>query len=302
VLADRYRIVSMLGSGGMGTVYEAERLDLGNMRVALKVLHAKLAERSDLVQRFRREAELIASIRHPNIVQVFDFVAPDDEPTLIVMELLKGSTLAALTPRERLSERRVAFIAHQVLDALGAAHAMNIVHRDLKPENIFLTTLSNISDVVRLLDFGIAKLLTEERDLKLTETGTVLGTPAYMAPEYARGEPTDARGDVYAMGCVMYEALTQRPPFGAANYNAMLFAIQAKQPEPIATHRPDVSPELAAVVARAMEKDPAARFPSAMAMQSALAPWVDGIRLRSVPPPLESAPTEELAAPSASKR
>jgi len=297
LLAGRYRIARLLGAGGMGTVYEAEREDLANMPVAVKILHPRLADRDDLMQRFRREAELVATIRHANIVSILDFVAEPDGPTFLVMELLRGVTLAQAILRDKpFSERRVAFVASQVLDALDGAHGMNVVHRDLKPENVFLTTLSNIADVVKLLDFGIAKLLSEDDASKLTQTGTVLGTPAYMAPEYARGEPASALGDVYALGCVMYEALTRKPPFSGSNYNALLFAIQEKQPEPLLALRSDVSPELAAVVARAMSKDPRERYPSARAMRLALEPWLERAAAvsKSAPPPIGSAPTEEL--------
>ena len=295
----RYRIVRAIGAGGMGTVYEAEREDLANMRVAIKVLHPRLVDRPDVVQRFRREAELVARIQSPNIVSIIDFVAQGDGTTFLVMELLQGATLEQTIQRDPpLSERRVAFIASQILDALQAAHAADIVHRDLKPENVFLTTMSQIPDVVKLLDFGIAKVLSEEPSQKLTQTGTVLGTPAYMAPEYARGEPVSEVGDLYALGCVLYEALTKKAPYEAANYNALLFAIQGKEPTPLAVHRADLSPAMTAVVARAMAKAPRDRFPSAAAMREALEPWLAGApkpRMRSSsPPPFGSAPTEEL--------
>ncbi len=273
---------------------------LANLRVALKVLHPKLLDRADVVARFRREAELVAKIRNPNIVSVIDFVAVPDGPTFIVMELLAGSTLErAIQGDPPLSERRVAFIASQILDALDAAHSAEIVHRDLKPENVFLTTMSKIPDVVKLLDFGIAKVLSEDAAPKLTQTGTVLGTPAYMAPEYARGEPASPLGDLYALGCVIYEALTKKTPYEAANYNALLFAIQGKAPTPIVAHRADVSAEMIAIVSRAMAKDPADRFPSARAMRDALEPWLAGApapRAWSSAPPIGSAPTEELPA------
>jgi serine/threonine-protein kinase len=301
LLDGRYRVVRALGAGGMGTVYEAEREDLANLRVAIKVLHPRLIDRADIVQRFRREAELVAKIRSPNIVSIIDFVAVEDGPTFLVMELLQGATLEQTIQRDPpLSERRTAFIASQILEALEAAHAADIVHRDLKPENVFLTTMSQIPDVVKLLDFGIAKVLSEDPQNKLTQTGTVLGTPAYMAPEYARGEPASAVGDLYALGCVLYEALTKKAPYEAANYNALLFAIQGKAPTPLHAHRADVSPEMTAIVARAMAKDPRDRFASARAMRDALEPWLDGEPTSrawsSQPPPLGSAPTEELPA------
>jgi CheY-like chemotaxis protein len=297
VLADRYRIVRPLGSGGMGTVYEAQRQDLAQMTVAVKVLHPTLAKRGDSVRRFRREAEMVATLRHPNIVNILDFVRAGDGMTFLVMELLVGTTLStAIENAPPFSEKRVAFIASQLLSALEATHAMNIVHRDLKPDNVFLTTISSIRDVVKVLDFGIAKLISEPRDLKLTETGTIMGTPAYMAPEYARGESPTVPGDIYGVGCVMYEMLTGKAPFTGGNYNALLFAIQAKEPEPIRERRPEISKDLAAVVARAMSKDPPARFSSATEMLDALAPWVnrDVAGARKSTSPMTSAPTEPL--------
>jgi CheY-like chemotaxis protein/tRNA A-37 threonylcarbamoyl transferase component Bud32 len=297
LLADRYRIVRLLGSGGMGAVYEAHRVDLAHMRVAIKILHAKLGDRSELLQRFRREAEVVATIDHPNIVKILDFVSPPDGPAFLVMEMLDGCTLSTAIQQEgALSEQRVAFIAWQMLAALAAAHASNVVHRDLKPENVFLTTISATADVVKLLDFGIAKLLTPNGEQKLTETGVVLGTPAYMAPEYARGGAATVAGDVYGVGCVMYEALAGREPFVAENYNALLFAIQEQRPPPIGEVRSDLSPELVQIVERAMAKDVGSRFPSAQSMADALAPWVSDTLAQGRPSTaaiIASAPTEE---------
>jgi serine/threonine protein kinase/CheY-like chemotaxis protein len=302
ILGGRYRIVRVLGSGGMGTVYEAERIDLAHKRVAVKVLHTKLEGRADVVRRFRREAEVVAAIQHPNIVSVIDFGA-DEGPTFLVMEFLDGTTLAsAIEQGPPFSEKRAAFVAAQTLAALGAAHAVNVIHRDLKPENVFLTKIANIGDVVKVLDFGIAKVISERAADKLTETGTVLGTPAYMAPEYARGEAAGVPGDIYAAGCVLYEMLAGRQPFAGGNYNAIIFAILDKEPEPLRKLRPDVSPELCAVVMRAMAKDPAARFPSALAMVQALERWVPRALATTAPPPIESAPTEELPLPDSTRR
>ena len=267
----RYRIVREIGAGGMGTVYEAEREDLG-VRVAVKVIDSRLATRADLVTRFRREARLIATLRHPNIVAIHD-IAFDEEPFFFVMELLEGETLAKAIAAGEISERRCAFIASQVLDALEAAHAASIVHRDLKPDNVFLTKMSGIGDVVKLLDFGVAKAIGDE-SASLTQAGLVVGTPAYMAPEHARGERSDARSDVWAVGCVMYEMLARRQPFVASSYNALIHAIQHGEPEDLQRLRVDVSPAMAAIVRRAMSKDPDARFASAREMRDALATFL----------------------------
>jgi len=291
----RYRIGKLLGIGGMGTVYEARREDLAGMPVAVKVLHPRLEARSDQLRRFRREAEVVAKINHANIVKIIDFISADDGPHCLVMELLDGETLASAIAHDgAFTEQRVAFIAVQVLAALEAAHGVNVLHRDLKPENIFLTNISGVADVVKLLDFGVAKLTVSDEESRLTETGIILGTPAYMAPEYARGEGTSSSGDLYALGCVMYEALTGKQPFAAANYNALLFAIQEKTPQPVRELRADVSAELAAIIERAMSKNASERFASAKEMASALKPWTTWEPPRdSSRKAIATAPTEE---------
>ena len=269
----KYRIVRPLGRGGMGAVYEALQTDL-NRRVALKVLHPHLAQDPQLVTRFRREAMSAAGLGHPNIVQVTDFGrSEEDGSVFLVMELLEGAPLSAVIDRERLPPARLAQVAWQVLSALEAAHAAGIVHRDLKPDNVFLTSVPGVGDVVKLLDFGIAKL-AESEGSGLTATGAVLGTPAYMAPEQARGAAVDGRVDVYALGVLMYEALTGRLPYNGANYNAMIAAILTEQPPRIGDLRADLPSDLVAVIERAMERDPASRWQSAGAMREALRPFV----------------------------
>jgi serine/threonine-protein kinase len=171
-------------------------------------------------------------------------------------------------------EARVARIAGQILLALGAAHRANVIHRDLKPENVFLCPRPGAEETVKLLDFGMAKVLEAQKEPKLTLTGSVVGTPAYMAPETARGGSADARTDIYAVGSVMYEALTGSPPFQADNYNALIFMIQESQPVALEERRPDLDPELGNVVATAMAKHPAVRFQSTEEMARALLPWL----------------------------
>ena len=273
LLGGRYRAGDLIGEGGMGSVYEGVREDLG-LRVAVKVLHPSLAGRDELIQRFRREAEIIGIIDHPNIVKVSDFVpAAAGHPPFIVMELLHGMTLSALIESEApLARGRVAFIAYQVLGALAAAHAANVIHRDLKPANVFLTAMSGLKDIVKLLDFGIAKL-DSGTDPKLTRTGHIIGTPAYMPPECARGRGMDARGDLYALGCTMYEALAGREPFIGANYNALLYAIQEGKPTPLRELRSELPEDFVRIVEKAMAKDPAERYQTAREMEAALEPW-----------------------------
>jgi serine/threonine-protein kinase len=274
LLGGRYRVGALLGSGGMGSVYEGTREDLGGMPVAIKVLHQGIGGDVDVLRRFRREAHLVAAMAHPNIVRVLDFQMPSDEPAFIVMERLQGRSLGdALRQGRRYSLEETVWIGVQVLAALEAAHGANVVHRDLKPDNVFLTTMPGVVDVVKLLDFGVAKLTGTPWDERLTQTGMVMGTPAYMAPEQARGESADARSDLYAVGCLMFEALTGRPPFVANNYNAVMFQINQGTPTPLLELRPDIDHLFAAVLGKAMSKDVGARFQSARAFSEALAPW-----------------------------
>jgi serine/threonine protein kinase/ActR/RegA family two-component response regulator len=274
LLAGRYRLGKLLGHGGMGSVYEAVREDLASMKVAVKVLRSQLGDRPDLIARFRREAETVAAINHPNIVQLLDFEAPADEPAFLVMERLQGAPLSQLIGEEgRFSAERACFVVTQVLAALAAAHEKSVVHRDLKPDNVFLTSIAGVRDIVKLLDFGIAKLGGDAEDQRLTQTGTVLGTPAYMSPEQARGAAVDLRSDIYGAGCMLYETLSGHAPYQADNYNALLFAIQQGEPEPLDSLRADLEPELVAAVRRAMARDPKDRYQSADAMAEALSLW-----------------------------
>ncbi|MCB9619455.1 MAG: protein kinase [Sandaracinus sp.] len=269
VLGGKYRIERKLGEGGMGAVYAAVQEPLGR-KVALKVLLPVLARDVTLVGRFQREAELAASLGHPNIVQVTDF-GVDDGSAFLVMDLLEGESLGGVLERERvLAPERVRFIATQVLSALGAAHARGVVHRDLKPDNVYLTSVSGVSDLVKLLDFGIARLTEGSGDQKMTATGQVLGTPAYMSPEQARGKPVDARSDLYALGVLMYEALSGRMPVNGSNYHELMFAIVGETPTPLSELVPELDPGLVGVVERAMAKDPNTRYANADAMRAAL--------------------------------
>jgi len=292
LVGGRYRLRALLGRGGMGTVYAAVQEDLGR-NVAVKILDPLLAGDPGQLERFRREALASAALGHPNIVQVTDFSAPTNhEPPFLVMELLSGQSLGQLLDRESVvSPQRVAFIASQLLSALGAAHAAGIVHRDIKPDNVFLVSTSAFHDLVKVLDFGIAKLATEEGGVRLTGTGAMLGTPAYMAPEQARGAVVDHRADLYAVGATMYQALAGRLPHDAPSFPAMLFAIVEQTPDPLGRLRPDLPPSLVAVVERAMAKDPNARFRSAEEMRASLAPFVPAGSASAPGPVSHDAPT-----------
>lgn len=288
LLGGRFRVGRLLGAGGMGAVYEATREDLGHMRVAVKVLHAALASDDTLLSRFRREAETIGSINHPNIVSILDFQAEAGEPAFLVMELLDGVSLRhELTRQGQFSPARTVFIATQMLAALAAVHRAHVIHRDVKPDNIMLTSISGLADIVKVLDFGVVKVLNAVPGDTLTQIGTVLGTPTYMAPEHARGAPIDIRSDLYSVGAIMYEALAGRAPYSGDNYNALLFAIQQGKPVPIGELRTDVEPELVDVVMRAMATEASLRFQTAEEMLEALAPW--GTQTTGSAPPESSA-------------
>jgi CheY-like chemotaxis protein len=285
LLGGRYRLGRLIGAGGMGGVYEATREDLGQMRVAVKVLHEALASDEALLLRFRREAETVGLINHPNIVRILDFHAEQNEPAFLVMELLDGVSLRQELQRHgRFSAPRLVFVATQILAALAAVHRAHVIHRDMKPENVFLTCISGLGDIVKVLDFGVAKTLTRPAGETLTQLGMVLGTPTYMAPEQARGAPIDTRSDLYSVAAIMYECFSGKAPFSGESYNALLFAIQQGKPLPLAEQRPDLDPELVSVVERGMAADADARFQTAEEMAQALEPWLSVDRSASTPP------------------
>jgi serine/threonine-protein kinase len=286
LLGGRYRIERALGSGAMGSVYEGTQEGLGR-KVAIKLLHGNLAFDQDAIARFQREAQAAAALGHPNIVQVIDYQWPQGEPPFIVMEHLTGRTLAdAIHTEGRLDPARAARIAAQIAGALTAAHGAGIIHRDIKPDNVFLVSVPGVGEVAKVLDFGIAKV-DRRADAQLTADGTMLGSPAYMAPEQARGGAIDARADIFALGSTMYRALSGRLPFDAPSLNAILFAIAEQQPMPLAQATPGLDARIIAIVERAMQKDPAGRFQSAAEMRAALESF-------SVSPP----PNMTSAAPS----
>ncbi|HSO39487.1 MAG TPA: serine/threonine-protein kinase, partial [Labilithrix sp.] len=262
----RYQIVRAVGRGGMGEVYEAIQVALGR-RVALKTIREDLSERAELLARFRREAESAAALGHPNLVQVTDFQQNPGEPPFLVMEMLDGTTLkGVLEESGRLEPARAAFIGVQLLSGLAAAHRAGIIHRDVKPGNIFLQSTTAMRDLVKVLDFGVAKLAIESAPpgaAAMTRVGEVLGTLSYMAPEQgAIGGPIDGRTDVYAVGATLFHALAGLRPFEATEPGGVR--------APLSRIAPWVHRDLAAVVERALERAPEARWPSADAMAAAL--------------------------------
>lgn len=279
LLGGRYEVGKQIGAGAMSVVYEAMRVDAKDQMVAVKIVHPNLRFNEDILERFKREAEIVARLSHQNIVRVVDCEAPADGPAFIIMERLHGVPLSELIFSESpLPVGRVVFIATQTLFALEAAHGEGVIHRDLKPENLFLTRVDGVPDVVRVLDFGIAKLIDQEESQRLTRTGAVMGTPLYLAPEQARGLGVDRRSDLYALGSIMYEALTGRVVFEAHNYNALLVRIQQDEPEALSALRPDLDPQLCSAVHRALAKDPEERFQNAREMIDALLPWLPSIK------------------------
>jgi len=274
IVADRYKVTGLLGEGGMGAVYVAEHLLIGRT-VAIKRLHPELAADAKSVARFQREARAAASTGHENIVDILDMGFGEDGAPFLVMEFLKGHSLAETLRRDgNLPPARACFIVGQVLAGLSAVHAREIVHRDLKPDNVFLVKRAGRVDHVKVLDFGISKMLRETEALALTRTGVTLGTPFYMSPEHARGvKGLDHRVDLYATGVMLYECLSGRVPYLDANYHALLQAILRSEPPQIATLVPALDPVLSAIVHRAIARDPRDRFATAREMLLALVPF-----------------------------
>ncbi|MHB1447142.1 MAG: serine/threonine-protein kinase, partial [Acidimicrobiales bacterium] len=229
---------------------------------AVKILRPELAADSMVRQRFESEARTSARLSHPNVVNVFD-AGYDDESVYLVMERLPGETLDDELAAGPMAVDRVVSVGVQVLDALAAAHAAGVIHRDIKPSNV----LTCPDGVVKVADFGIA---TVAGAASVTATGLIIGTPAYLAPERAEGQPASERSDVYSVGAVLYTCLTGRRPFEADSAVALMAVMQIREPTPIRELRSEVSAGLAAVVARAMAKDPAGRFGSAAEMAAAL--------------------------------
>jgi serine/threonine-protein kinase len=288
LLEDKYLVKEVIGRGGMGAVYRAENVRIGK-QVAIKILHRGHDPGSSSSKRLYREARLMGSLGHPNIVEIYDLGALDDGAPFQVMELLEGESLAA---RIRLDggmpiEESLA-IADDVLSALDAAHARGIVHRDLKPDNVFLARKEG-RVVTKLLDFGISKTIGDET-LSLTKTGMVVGTPFYLAPEQARGEDVDQRIDVWAMGVLLYEMLTGVTPFHAENYNKLIVRILTTRPEPPTRRRPALAPIVEEVILTALAHDRAQRYRDASAMREALRAARAGARV----PVTYTAPVEPL--------
>ncbi|WP_242361860.1 serine/threonine-protein kinase, partial [Anaeromyxobacter sp. SG17] len=272
VLDGRYELVAHLATGGMGAVFRARHVHL-RKDVAVKVLRPDLSASADLVERFRREAEIASALEHDNIVRVTDFGRCPDGWLFLVMELLSGESLFDRLRREGfLSPEEAVPVLWQVCAGLEAAHALGVVHRDLKPENVFLARTASGREVTKLLDFGIAKI-ADPASGSATQAGVVVGTPEYLAPEQALGGEVDARADLYAVGLIAWRMLAGRHPFKADEPRALLMMQATRPVPPLTDPRPDLGayPGLVAAIARACAKEADARHPCASALRADLA-------------------------------
>ena len=288
IVDGKYRLLRLLGEGGMGWVYEAEPIggasgSAGEPRVALKLLDANVLDGDEaLLARFRREVRTASALDTPHVVRVLDFgTAPETDAPYMVMEMLRGEDLAQLLARVGcLAPDAALRIAAQVCVALEAAHGAGVIHRDIKPANLFLARRAEGDVVVKILDFGIAKIKPApgEPAFNLTKSGTVLGTPRYMSPEQSRASKSiDERTDLWSLGMVLYHALSGIVPHhDAQDMAGLIFAIALSPPRLWPELVPWVPPEVAAVVHGALELDRARRFPSATAMLDAIRALLPG--------------------------
>ncbi|MEI8254590.1 MAG: serine/threonine-protein kinase [Deltaproteobacteria bacterium] len=295
-LAGRYHLAEKIGEGGMGSVWVATDDRAGGdapREVAVKVLHKTLVSDPAAIARFRHEANVASGIAHPNLCRVLDVGESDGAPFL-VMERLRGENLADRLSREStLPPTTAVEIVLELLAGLEAAHAQGVLHRDLKPENVFLAREGD-RVVAKVLDFGVSKFIGDDvARVKMTRTGALVGTPAYMSPEQVLGEADiDVRSDVWAVGVLLYETLAGKLPYDAANYNTMLVKIATESPRPIAAVLPALDEGLCAVVGRALARDRDDRFASAAEMSAALRGWLAGapltmnVRRVAMPTPL----------------
>jgi hypothetical protein len=279
-LVGNYQLLERIGAGTMGRVYLARHNRIGR-QVALKVLRPEHSHNPQLVHRFFQEAQAVNQINHEHIVEIFDFIEEETEGNkraAIVMELLAGSSLKSELKTGPLSIARAARILRQVCSALEAAHARGIVHRDIKPDNIFLIRRSGTADFVKVLDFGVAKLIRPISDITAPGTleGAIIGTPAYMPPEQAAGKPIDWRADIYALGALAHEMISGAPPFGGDNLGVLLMQILNDPPPELpewSVSGEPVPESLRALLGQCLAKDPAQRLQSMAELAEALQPY-----------------------------
>ncbi len=300
LLSERYRISHLIGEGSMGSVYAADHIHIGR-KVAIKVLHAKYNDDDAMVERFMRESQAAAMIGSRHIVEVLDVGQVASGQRFIVMERLAGESLRTrMRRRATLAAGELFPLMVQLLDGLHAAHGAGILHRDIKPDNVFITPDEHGNDFVKLLDFGISKFRFDGVDCgsELTATGMVMGTPHYMAPEQALGETAiDRRADLFAVGAVMFKALSGEYAFTASSPSKLLFKTALTSARSLASVMPDVDPGIAAIVDRALLRDPELRFDQATSMANAMADWLreNGTGLSDAEAWFERAPPALLA-------
>jgi serine/threonine-protein kinase len=296
VVADRYRIVEPLGRGGMGIVYKVEHVRIGKL-LAMKLLTGELSRHPEVVRRFKQEALTVSKLSSPNTVQVFDFGVAEGL-TYLVMELVTGEDLArTLRAGGPIPFSRLGKIVIQVASSLAEAHQHGIVHRDVKPENVMLVRGRDGSDVAKVLDFGLAKLREGAELNDVTSQGAIVGTPYFMAPEQIRGEPVDARTDIYALGALMYRALTGHYPFTGPTPMSVFTKHLTEMPAPPAHRSPDLDIPFgaSAIVMKALAKNPAERYQKVEDLQAAVIAEVRAAGTSSVENLLDSGQIRRLA-------
>ena len=264
-LAERYLIVEQLGSGGMGAVYRAEHVHM-KKSVAVKVLHRHMTTNQEVVARFEREAVAAGRIEHPNVAAATDFGRLPDGSFYLVLEYVEGKSLGLAMDEGPMAPARALAITRQIADGLAAAHGAGIVHRDLKPDNVLLVEREGVKDIVKVLDFGIAKVHLDEGSghRPLTQIGTIFGTPQYMSPEQGQGRTVDARSDLYALGVLLYEMLAGKLPFDADDLVVLITRHVTEPPPPLPA---EIPAPVRALVAELLAKKPEERVPSAAALR-----------------------------------
>ncbi len=286
VIGAKYLVRGTLGIGGFAVVYDAEHSGLGKA-VAIKVMHLDADTPPGLLERFRQEARISALVHHPNVLDVYDTGSLEDGSPYLVMERIEGETLYRRMTRRGLSVPALVEVARQLLAGLSVLAEHGIVHRDIKPENIMLHSPSRSLTVVKILDFGISKLAADVRLSEPTHShrryptykGAMIGTPHYMSPEQIRGEAVDARSDLYALGVVLYEALTGRVPYDGASLNALVLAALNEDIKPVCASRPDCPAELERIVLKAMSRDRNERYAYPHEMLAELERLADALRM-----------------------
>ncbi|MCA9604785.1 MAG: serine/threonine protein kinase [Myxococcales bacterium] len=269
MIAGKYRLNRLLGTGAIGAVYGAVHQFTGK-HVALKMIDPSFAEHEGFGVRFLREARAAADIDHPVICDVLDAGREPDGSLYLALELLEGRTLEDAIETNDLRLDEIVEVMSQVLDGIAAAHDRAIVHRDIKPGNVFLTWDANGELHAKLIDFGVAKRTNSGPEMFTTQQGAILGTPYYMAPEQAAGDPVDNRADIWAVGAVMFHALTGRPPFDAENYNRLIAKLMNEKAPSLRDVRADLPDWLVTAVDGALKRDPSDRWQSARTMRDVL--------------------------------